>query len=168
MIKITTQLTEKDYLRYVFKLAYSKVGRILLTIVGLIMLLSSIAYYLSSFMQSISEDTPYIPLFLGFFIVVGLPVIQYFETKKTFNTHQNLKEEMTYEFTDDLIKITGGSFKSEMQWDKLYKVKELKEWVLLYHSKAVANIIPKRDLESQITEFRELVRKQDIPHKLKK
>ncbi len=57
------------------------------------------------------------------------------------------------------MKATGESFSTELDWVKTYKIAEFKNYFLVYNSKAVANIILKKNmLSDEIIELRELFR----------
>lgn len=71
------------------------------------------------------------------------------------------------EFTSDKISITGETYKSEMQWEKIYKVKEAGGWILLYITPYQAYFIPTKDFGDKLDEFRQIVRSQPIKQKLR-
>jgi hypothetical protein len=57
---------------------------------------------------------------------------------------------------------TGETFKSEMSWTKLYRVQELRNWILIYQSKTAANIIPKESFGEILSEFKRLVVESNV------
>ena len=63
--------------------------------------------------------------------------------------------------------VRGETFTSEMDWSKIHKILELKDWVLIYQSNSTANIIKKEYFGEKIEEFRALVRNKGIKAKLK-
>jgi hypothetical protein len=65
------------------------------------------------------------------------------------------------------MKITGETFSSEMDWSKIYKVLELKNWILIYQSKLIANAIPKESFDDNLESFKEIVRNKNIKVKFK-
>ncbi len=89
------------------------------------------------------------------------------KAKRGFDSNKLMQEKIVYEFTEDKIFITGTSFKSEMEWSKIYQVKEVKDWFLLYQSKHLMNLIPKNAMEGKVAEFRTLIKSQNrLKHRL--
>jgi len=79
--------------------------------------------------------------FYGLALVLYVPVKVYFSSKNIFKSNQRIQEEMTYEFSEKDIKTTGTSFNSGFDWNKLYKIRRVKNILLLYQGKQVANFI---------------------------
>jgi hypothetical protein len=105
------------------------------------------------------DQFPYTQLFIGLVFSFVIPGSVYMQAKRNFNSNIRLKEPITYRFTNDMIYIYGESFKTEMTWDKLYVIKELNNWILIYSNKINAHVIPKDSFsESQLRGFREMVR----------
>ncbi len=42
--------------------------------------------------------------------------------------------------------MEGESFNAKLSWNKIYKVKETKNWILIFQSRQVANLILKSDI----------------------
>ena len=162
---IETKLDFKRYLRLMYSLTYCKPIMIFLTIVGLTMFIGSILYFLG-FNVPI-DSPPYFQFIFGFFIIAILPFSIYRSGKKNFSSHGRLQEKIIYEFTDERIKITGETFNSELDWTKTYKITELKNWILIYQNRQIANILSKDSFGDKISEFRTLVKSKNIKAKLK-
>jgi hypothetical protein len=163
---IEIKLDFKRYLRLMFSLTYRKPLIIFLTIIGLMMFIGSILYFLG--LNVPFDRPPYFQIILGFIIVGIIPFSIYRSTRKNFSSEGRLQEKTIYEFTDDRIKITGETFSLEMTWTKVYKIIELKEWILIYHNKLVANIIPKESFGEDLSDFKNLLTNKNINIKLKK
>jgi hypothetical protein len=148
-----------------YTLAYRKPIMIFLTIVGLIMFIGSIFYFLG-FNVPI-DSPPYFQIVFGFFIIGILPFSIYRNGKKNFSSHGRLQEKIIYEFTDEKIKIVGETFNSELDWTKTYKIAELKDWILIYQNRQIANILPKESFGEKISDFRSLVKRKNVKAKLK-
>jgi hypothetical protein len=123
---------------------------------GLICLLSVVAYFFGLGFPTF----PNVEFIVAVGFLVILPLIIYMQGKRNFKTNTRLNEEMKYIFTDDKFYITGESFKSEMTWEKAYKIEELKNWILIYQNWQVANIIPKSAFsDEQLNDFRQIISK---------
>ncbi len=96
--------------------------------------------------------------------IAWLTIIQYFKNPKI-----TVYYKIVYDFTEEKISIAGESFNSEMNWNSLYKIVELKEWIILYHNRQAANFIPKTGIGENLTELRNLIQsKKDLRSKLRK
>lgn len=82
-------------------------------------------------------------IFLSIFVVY-LPIGIFRSANSNYRAAKMLHEPVTYEFSLDKIAICGTTFNSTMEWRSLYKIKELKNWFLLYTNKQMAMLIPKR------------------------
>ena|SRR5690554_2135107 len=163
-MKIETNIEFKDYVKLMYNLTYRRPGMKIASKMGIFLFAFTIMYFIG-----IVESTefPWLPIAFSVLIIFGMPLSVYYSAKKNYNTHARLQEKITYEISDELIKITGESFNSEMSWDKTYKVLELKNWFLFYQNKLVANIIPKEFVGNQTKELREIIKRQNIKCKLK-
>ncbi|MCK3684602.1 YcxB family protein [Maribellus sp. YY47] len=146
-------------------LTYRRRAFIFSTVLGFIFLVFSLLYLLGII---ISDELPVFPMVFSALILIFIPISVYFSAKKNFYTHGRLQEQIVYEITDKEINISGESFKSQMTWEKTYKVQELKDWFLIYQNKLVANVIPKNSTDLDIVEFRRIVRNQNVKSKLKR
>jgi len=164
-MKIETRLDFGKYLKLMYWLTYKKPWTIIITIVGLTMLVLSILYFLGYLIAF--ENPPYTQLIIGL-IVIFIPLAIYRSAKKSFSSNGRLQENMIYEFTDDKIIITGETFKTEMNWTKLFKIQELKDWILIYNNKFNANIIPKDSFGENLIEFKKIVFRNNIKSNFKK
>jgi hypothetical protein len=164
-MKISTKIEFKEYRQLMFILTYRRPGMIIVTVAGLIILISALISYVIIHLplQSVSL----IPLFLGLYIIL-LPIFVFYNSKKVFKSNSRLHELITYEFTPDKILMTGESFKSEMDWMKIYKIQELSRWILIYQSRATANLILKESFNNeQLIDFRKLVINNNIKNNFK-
>lgn len=138
---------------------------IVITIFSFIMFLLAILYFLG--VDFLFAEKPFFPLFFGFVIIVVIPLSIYFNARKNFSTHGLIKEKIIYEFTDDKICHTGETFHYEMDWTKIYKIVEMKNWILIFQNRQIANTIPKESFGENLMEFRNLVKSKNIKAKLK-
>lgn len=153
-MKFTSTISFDDYLKLNYILTYKNKWVIYLSILGFLMLVATGLYYsgLAPWLYA-KDNPPYLPIIFGLFTVIGIPSSVYFSAKKNFKTSERLQEEIEYEFTDYKFKLTGSSFSNEMTWDKTYKIQELKNCFLIYQNRKVANLIPKRNLSLEETEY---------------
>ena len=164
-MKIETRLEFKKYLKLVYRQSFLNGKMIFFAILGIAMLVVPLLHFLGFNIPY--DNPPYFQLLFGIFIVFIIPILVYFSAKRNFNSNRRLQEKIAYEFTEETIKITGETFNSEMDWSKIYKIKELKNWILIYQSKLTMNIIYKDAFGKDILEFRELVLKNKVKTNIK-
>lgn len=160
-MKIKTKLIFKEYLKLVFTLYYSKPINMLVSIIGVIMFIGAILYFLG--VDIPTDSPPYIVLLLGFLIVVVSPLSTYIGARRAYFSHKNLQETIIYEFKESSLKLIGETFNSEVAWSSIHKVLEFKRWILIYHSKGIANIIPKQSFQgTQLADFKALIKSSGV------
>ena len=157
-MKIEAKLDFKSYLRLI---AYLTVKRPITIIIMTFVVL----FFLIGF---IGQGFPFMGLGFIVFWVLFYVFSIYFGAKKNYYSNKRLDERMEYEFSDEKIIIKGETFALEMDWVKVYKVIELKSWVLIYQSAGAANIIQKESFNGYLDEFREIVKSSGVKSKLKK
>lgn len=161
---VETKLDFNKYLKLNYMLTYRKPIIILITIIGFTLFTGSIFYFLGF---NIPVDSPpYTQFLFGFSAIVILPFFIYWNVKKNFYSHGRLQEKIIYEFTDEKIKITGESFNSELDWEKIYKITEFKNWILIYENIQIANILTKESFGEKIKDFRMLIKSKNVNAKL--
>jgi hypothetical protein len=154
---IESRLNKKDYQRLILLLTYRKPMMIFFVLIGLLSLILSILFFVG--VRVPFDKPPYFQMIFGFFVVIALPIVVIKGASKTFQSNLRMQEKMIYEFNQDGIIITGESFNTEMDWEKVHKIQELRNWVLIYQSNQVANIIKKESIGDNINEFRDLIKK---------
>lgn len=164
-MKIDTNIKLKDYIKLMYILTYRRIGMKFASILGIFLFTFCIMYFIGIIE---SAEFPWLPIAYSAIIIIVMPLSIYYSAKSNYKTNARLQEKIAYEISDELIRITGESFNSEMTWEKTYKVLELKNWFLFYQNKLVANIIPKECVGNQTQELREIINRQNINSKLKK
>ncbi|MDB4292350.1 YcxB family protein [Maribacter sp.] len=157
-MKITTRLDFKSYSKLMTRLFYKKHAVWGMTAFGTIIMVLGILGGLAPKPLSFEQVSMF--LVYGFIVVLFPVIVIKIRTKRNFYSNQMLQEEITYEFIDDRIKMTGASFKTEMTWSKVHKVQEVKDWFLIYQSKQLMNLIPKQALGDKLEEFGALIKSQ--------
>jgi carbon starvation protein CstA len=155
-MKITTKISFREYLSFMFRLTYGKNSVIFLTVIAMLMLIAPILHYTHVLHM---DQSPLYNLVFGLSVPIALPLGCYLQAKKIFKSHKRLQETIRYEFTPEQLVITGESFTSLLDWKNTYKVGELNQWFLIYDSAQVAILIPKADLDAaQVVEIRGLLK----------
>ncbi|MFC3161129.1 YcxB-like protein [Chryseobacterium arachidis] len=102
-------------------------------------------------------------------IVIFMLVRAYFRVKNAFYSNKKIQKEMTYTFSGDNIHIKGETFDGDFSWNTVHKIRENKDWFLIYQSKTTMNMVPKKYFtKSQVSELRNLIRLNNVKAKLRK
>ena len=157
---IHTQLTLSAYRSFLFRQSYRNPFVLYVmagTAIGLTLVLLQVFGVMMIFPNGVAA-----PLFMSLAILLVSPVTIYWSAGRNYRSNQRLAERMTYTFTEDDIHIQGDSFSTQMSWNKVHKVALLGNWVLIYSSRQVANIISVSDFGSHIDEFSALVKRKGL------
>ncbi|MDP4185616.1 MAG: YcxB family protein [Bacteroidota bacterium] len=154
-IIIQNKITQKDYIRFAFVNTYRKPSIIVISALSTAMVITSILYFLGIFKYF--SEPPYFELIFGLYFTLFFPIYLWIQSIRTFKTMGRLHESITYHFREENIQIVGESFNSQYSWDKIFKIKDLKNWVLIYQSKNTANILLKKSFGVSFPDFRTMV-----------
>ena len=163
-INLTTKLSIEDYIKVNYHLFYQKLSNKIMTGIGLFMLLMMVISFRTF------AEFPWFLLIFGLFLILGLPVQIYFTAKKNYKSNGRISETINYEFDKENIQLLGESFNSTLTWEKIYSVTENKDWILIWQSRQVANVIPKRDfINGDLQTFKSIVNShRGLKNKLRK
>jgi len=153
---IKTRISFKEYVKLLFRLTYKKPMMKVILCVALAMLTWIAGYYLHFLPLPQPTFYQYTTLFL---ITVAQPLVIYSTIWKNYHSGSHYKEPLEIEFLPKEIKMTGESFYTVLQWEKIYKVVELQDWFLIYQNSLSAIIIPKKSFPpGKIESFKQLLR----------
>lgn len=164
-MKISTQITEQEFIQLQYLLSYRRPTAIFVTVFGALMLLAAVAQSLTNFTE-IDLSIGYI---LGGYLLFRAVLI-YFFSKRNYASNALIRERYTYEFLPDRLIIDNTVGHSEIPWQNFYKITEYNNWFLLYQSTNLANMIPKTQLSTaEINGIRNVLRNAPVnKKKLKK
>lgn len=72
---------------------------------------------------------------------IYFPAILIWTAHRTFKTRHRLTESLTYVFSEDEMQVSGESFSSIYNWEKMRKMKVIGNWLLIYHTSRMFNPI---------------------------
>ncbi|MCE3076394.1 YcxB family protein [Chryseobacterium gwangjuense] len=161
MITVKTHITFKDFLIFNIKNSLSR-----LIIFPLLVLLF---FILKQFMDGSSERDILQSASMWFAILFLFIVIRsFFRLRFAFHSNKKIQESISYTFTHEKIRTEGETFDSEFIWSTVYKVKENKDWFLIYQSAQTMNMVPKKYFtQDQISELRTIIRSNHVKAKLR-
>lgn len=161
MITAKTHITFKDFLNFNIKNSFPRIiifSLIILAIFGLNF--SNAEYNTKEIFKSAS---------IWFAAVFVFIIIRsYFRLKNAFYSNKKIQEEIVYTFTDEKVQTKGETFDGDFTWNTVYRVKETKDWFLIYQSKTTMNMVPKKYFSpSEIIELRNIIEKNNVKAKLR-
>lgn len=158
---IKSKLSEQDFINANFVLLYSRTMVKVLTGIFAFSFLVSVSTALFSSKVGISQ------IILPLIMILFLPVFTYFTAKKNYASNKRTSETIEYIFSNDQLTMTGESFNSTMSWNKIHKVSQTKNWVLIWQNSQIANPIPKRDIwEAEINSLKEILNLHHVKNNL--
>lgn len=158
---VKTLITFKDFL--IFNLKNSLIRIIVFPIIALTFF--GINYYNSDHDNREFMESASIWLMVFFVFII---IRTYFSVKNIFNSNKKIQKVISYTFTDEKIRTEGETFDGDFTWNSVYKVKENKEWFLIYQSAQTMNMVPKKFFtKDEIAELRDLIRQNKVKAKLR-
>jgi len=160
MITAKTHITFKDFLNFNIK---NSLPRIIIFSLIILMFLVLNLYNTENDTQNILQSASIWFAAVFVFIIIR----SYFRLKNAFYSNKKIQEEITYTFTHENIQTKGETFEGDFAWNTVYKIKETKDWLLIYQSKTTMNMVPKKYFsDSQISELRNMIKKSNVKAKL--
>lgn len=158
---VETHITFKDFLNFNFK---NSLPRLILFSLIILAVLGLNFYNTEVETKEIFRSAMIWFAVLFVFIVVR----SYFRLKNAFYSNKKIQEKIIYTFTEEKVQTKGETFDGDFTWNTIYRVKENKDWFLIYQSKTTMNMIPKKYFtKNQIQELRSLILKNNVKAKLR-
>lgn len=158
---VKTHITFKDFLNFNLKNSLSRI-----IIFSLIILL----FFVLNFYNAENDAKEIFKSASLWFaaIIVFVIVRSYFRLRNTFYSNKKIQEEIIYTFTDEKVQTKGETFDGDFTWNTVFKVRETKDWFLIYQSKLTMNMVPKKFFStSQIFELRKIIDHNGVKAKLR-
>ena len=164
---ITQKINSKDYTRLIFWLLYKNIGIILVSILASLSLIAFIIQFIIFPKELMDADDKSYAMFV-IFMAILLPLFTYISSKRGFKSNQKIQEETTTEFSEQGVNQHGESFHTNYTWEKIYRVRIIPGWLLVYHSRVGFNPIRLTiDDKSNIESLKEFLKSSNFKIKLK-
>jgi hypothetical protein len=159
LLELHFSLKKEELLAVNFRLFYTKPAGIIMTAAGILLLIAYIASFFSNGSSSI------IRLLLGLFFAAYPPVIIYFKIKKGFEKDAALQKVFTYKLYNDFFIVASEVNEHKILWSDVVKVTEQKSAFMIFVTKYIAHVIPKRvfeEDEEKIRMFKRILNQQGL------
>ncbi|SDP91296.1 hypothetical protein SAMN05428975_3545 [Mucilaginibacter sp. OK268] len=147
---ITSCLNQREYIKVMFIGLYKKPGFIISTIAGLYLFITALLNYFN--VIDLYVYSPFADGILGLFLLLAPSLIVLLSINQ-IKSNPNLLNDITYTFTDTGMAVKGTTFKSEFSWEHIIKQKEIRQFLILYHTKKFGNFIDKSELTADQLSF---------------
>jgi hypothetical protein len=158
LLELHFSLTKEELLAVNFRLFYTKPAGIIMTAAGILLLIGYIAPLFSN------GSSPIIRLLLGLFFTTYPPAIIYFKIKKGFEKDASLQKSFAYKIYNNFFIVVSEVNEHKILWSDVVKVEELKPAFMIFITKYIAHVIPKRvfeEDEEKIRMFKRILNQQN-------
>ena len=94
----------------------------------------------------------YILIAILFFVLIA--IFRNLNVKKFYKSNKTIQDaKMTFEFFDTYFVVKTEDSEGKYKYDKLYKIKELKNYFFLSIGKNQGYVLPKEDMTSELKNF---------------
>jgi hypothetical protein len=162
-VTIETKLTLDDFVKANYILLFQKPTTKLLLLVAFLMIVLPVAL-------AISGTAPYslVQSLIGIGLIAFYLFSTYLTARKNYNAIPGLKDALTYEFSNEQLVCFAGASSSQSTWDKVYKVTEMKHFILLWRSRQIVNVLPKRDItREQLAAIKEMLTNNKVKNNMR-
>jgi len=162
MITVKTFITFKDFLNFNLK---NSLPRLVIFSLIILLFLGLNLYDTGSDVKEVFRTA----LFWLLIMLIFITVRSYFRLKNAFYSNKKIQEEIIYVFDQEKVNTRGETFDGEFTWDFVHKVKENKDWFLIYQSAQTMNMVPKKFFtKDQISQLRNIIKSNQVKAKLRK
>lgn len=141
-IEFVSKLSKSDFRKFNFSHFYRSPIGIFLTIIGLGMWYVVLMYVFGKNEEAM--EFPYLQFIFGLWMIFLMPISLIIGANRRFKSQERLHEEIKYSIDNECVEAKGESFEWKFTWDKVHKVMETKDLLLIYQSNKTANIISKK------------------------
>jgi hypothetical protein len=154
-LKLTGQIEYIDYRNLFLGLNFNK--PYYLIILG-ILLLSLLSFWTNTSLWY-KLTNPHYLLFIYPIVIMLVPVFILFQIKKYYKSNKTIQEKLDYNISNDSIQIKGQTVDSLLKWEHFSKIKETKNFFVLYQGKMISTLIDKKMFkDSDLEDFKVFIK----------
>lgn len=151
IIKLKVKLTPEDMKAYSSAIIKERKTSNIILIISLLMIIPLDIFNINAVLaaKSNSEAAQLIVYALSVNVfIIAINVLPGYSirlaNKKNYNKSKLIQNARTYEFTDNKIIVSSSNGISNIEWDTIYKIVELKPCFQIFTSYGIASVLPKR------------------------
>lgn len=151
----TIQIDFRQFLLLMFRLTYRKAIILFLTAIGLLSLVAGIGA-LTGIVPN-STGNALLQLVFGLFFTGVFPLVLYWSVRKGFRTNAFFREPIEFRIEEGRMNMKGTNYAFAIELDNVTRVRELKQWFVVYQRRVTLCPIPKTQLSfAEIEELRNI------------
>ena len=109
---------------------------------------SLVQFIISNFQENPNDVLVKISI-VGIMISTGMPTLTWMGSKMNYKSNVDTLSDVTYEFSDQGIRLSGKEFSSSSAWKDIHSVNISKKWLVIWRNGQVANPVPIEVFSSQ-------------------
>ena len=144
-ISFNSQINLKEYKSFYFRNTYRSPIGIGASVLGILIIVLSVLDIFN--IIDFYDGVPYRAFSFGVFMVFGSPFFMLIYTsRKSFQNGRSF-EKMKVTFDSEKIEIIGESFETKFDWEKLYKIEETDQLILIWQTKRLVHVLSKKNIQ---------------------
>lgn len=151
MVEFDVTVSEKDLLDYKFYHKYHNFSGWCEVILGVMLIVLGIYALLHA--ETMNMTFALLSLLFGVVFLVVIPVQLVFHSK-TAASKEGFSKPMHYSLDSENITVSMGDENASVPWSSVYRIKETKKNIFIYFTPTRANIIPKQEVEEQLSDIK--------------
>ncbi|MFD2935366.1 YcxB family protein [Spirosoma flavum] len=159
MIETTFKLTEHELYKGLLAISRSRITTKTSRIFGIFITLVSISVLYGDIMNNATPSLYSVLLLLfGLYSIFLAEISSKIQARSLMKKKAQITESSIYIFDETSYQLSGESFSTRMTYNKLFEVREVRDFILLRVTEGSANILPKRALSAdQFTSLKQIV-----------
>lgn len=168
-VNLEVSLSKKDYLHFNLMNSMKMVNAFVVYAVVFLFALTKMGYYgeSSSFNSLASYLVKPVSMFV-FFLVAYLLFVVY-KSQTSYEKYPAIQKLHNYQLNTKQMYVKTENGEAKVLWDNIYLVKETKQMIIIYSSRAHAHVLTKSSFkcEDDISRLKEILKESIIKKKLK-
>ena len=156
-IKLKIQLTVKELFDFLISHTYSSFSGY----IGVILSICALVGFAYSFDNpTMNIAYKFVLLLTGLLFTVIQPVMLYSKAKNQVKQNEAINKPLEYTITYSGLRVACDGEWADYNWDQIMKITSTKTNVIVYTSRVRAFVLPKRELEPCLEDFKKIVREK--------
>jgi len=151
-ISFSSKFEYKDHLRFAIQRYVQYWPIWIIYCVGLCLILMSV------FDDDISHDSATVLIVGSILIMIIIPLRIFLKIRKVYRSNPFANTEINWTINESIVAFKQGSASIEVGWDRIAKISDSKEWIMLWYNKKPSLCFQKCFLSSdQLDNFKKII-----------